>query len=105
MALVLGKFKSATRVKLSDTLGITAKQFRQFVLYADPANGGSVYAGGSTVTGVPANEKLRLAAGASLNLGPDNADRPFVVDIEALYLIGSDANQICYVIANTDDGR
>lgn len=98
MALPLGKFKSATAVKASAVLGVPGKQFRQFILYADPNNTGSIYAGESDVTGVPANEKLRLAAGVSVNLGPGGRDW-FVVDTDQLYLVGSDADQVCYIIA------
>ncbi len=106
MALILAKFNSGlTRSKLSAVLGTTRKQFRQFVLYTDPDNTGSVYLGPSTVTGVPANETFRLIKDKSLNLGPQDAGYPFVVDTEALYCVGSAADQILYVIANTDDAR
>lgn len=106
MALVMGKFNGGTtRAKLSAVLGVNAKQFRQFTLYADPDNSGSVYLGGVDVTQVPANEHLRLKAGVSMNLGPDGANYPFVVDTDTWYVIGSAASQILYMVANTDDGR
>ncbi len=106
MALVLGKFNGGTtRAKLSAILGVNAKQFRQLTLYADPDNSGSVYLGPVTVTSVPANETGRLKAGVSLNLGPQNSDRPFVVDTDRTYVVGSAASQVLWVIANTDDGR
>lgn len=105
MALIPAKFKSATAVKLATTLGHARKHFRQFTLYADPANTGSIYLGLANVTGVPANELLKIAAGVSVNLGPQNNERPFVVDTDRHYLVGSDANQICWVVVNTDDGH
>lgn len=106
MALVLAKFDGGTTpAKLSAVLGTKKKQFRQFVLYADPANTGSVYLGGSDVTNVPANEHAKLAAGVSLNIGPQSSDRPFVVDTDNWYVVGSAASQVLWVTANTDDGR
>lgn len=106
MALVLGKFNGGTTpAKLSAVLGVNTKQFRQLTLYADPANTGSIYLGASNVTSVPANEKLKLAAGISMNLGPSANDRPFVVDTDSTYVVGSAADQILWLIANTDDGR
>lgn len=106
MALVLGKFDGGTtRAKLSAVLGVSAKQFRQLTLYADPDNSGSLYFGGVTVTSVPANEKLKLKAGISMNLGPNDCDRPFVVDTDSIYVVGSAASQVLWIIANTDDGR
>ncbi len=105
MALILAKFDGGTTpAKLSAVLGVTKKHFRQFTLYADPANSGSVYIGGSDVTSAPANEHFRLAAGLSFNLGPQDAQRPFVVDTDTWYVVGSAASQILYVLANTDDG-
>lgn len=106
MALVLGKFDGGTtRAKLSAVLGVSTKQFRQFTLYADPDNSGSLYFGGATVTSVPANEDLRLKAGISMNLGPSANDRPFVVDTDSIYVVGSAASQVLWIVANTDDGR
>lgn len=106
MALVMGKFNGGTtRAKLSAVLGVNAKQFRQFTLYADPDNTGSLYFGGVDVTSVPANEHLKLKAGISMNLGPQSNDRPFVVDTDSLYVVGSAASQVLWIIANTDDGR
>jgi hypothetical protein len=106
MALVLGKFNGGTTpAKLSAVLGVSGKQFRQFTLYADPDNGGSLYFGGSDVTSVPANEHLKLKAGISINLGPQANDRPFVVDTDATYVVGSAAGQVLWIVANTDDGR
>lgn len=110
MALVLGKFNNgATRQKLSavpSTPGsLAGKQYRQFVLWADPDNTGTVYLGGVTVTGVPANEFMKLKAGASINLGPDGSDRPFVVDTDSIYVVGSGVSQILWIIAQHDDGR
>lgn len=103
--LILGKAKSATAVTFASVLGTgVGKRFRQFTLYADPDNAGSCYFGGSNVTGVPANEKLKLKAGLSMNLGPESGARPFTVDLDSLYFVGSDANQICYFIVETDDG-
>lgn len=103
--LVLGKFNGGTtRAKLSDVLGTTRKNFRQFTLYADPANTGNLYFGPSTVTDVPANEELKLAAGLSINLGPQSGAWPFFVDTESLYVVGSAAGQILYIIAQVDDG-
>lgn len=105
MALVLGKFNGGTtRAKLSAVLGVSGKQFRQFTLYAAPGNTGTVRFGTVTVTDV-ANEKLALAAGTSMNLGPNDSDRPFVVDTDSIYVVGSAAAQVLYVIANTEDGR
>jgi hypothetical protein len=106
MALILAKFNGGTtRAKLSAILGVSTKQFRQFTLYADPDNSGSVYLGPATVTSVPANETGRLKAGVSINLGPQDCDRPFVVDTDRLYAVGSAASQVLYLIVNTDDGR
>lgn len=106
MALVLGKFDGGTtRAKLSAVLGVSTKQFRQFTLFADPDNTGSLYFGGVGVTSVPANEKLKLKAGLSMNLGPQSNDRPFVVDTDTIYVVGSAASQVLWVIANTEDGR
>lgn len=106
MALVLGKFDGGTtRAKLSAVLGVSSKQFRQFTLYADPSNTGALYFGGVDVTSVPANEHLKLAAGVSVNLGPQSNDRPFVVDTDATYVVGSAASQVLWIIANTEDGR
>jgi hypothetical protein len=106
MALVLGKFNGGTtRAKLSAVLGVSTKQFRQFTLYADPDNTGSLYFGPVGVTSVPANEKLKLKAGISMNLGPQSDQRPFVVDTDSLYVVGSAASQTLWIIANTDDGR
>lgn len=104
--LVLGKFNGgATRSKLSDVLGTTAKQYRQFTVWADAGNTGSVHLGPSTVAAAGTDAKLTLAAGQSVNLGPQGSDRPFVVDVERLYCVGSAASQVLYVIANVDDGR
>lgn len=105
MALFLGKFNNgATRQRLSAVLGTTQKTFRQFTLYADPDNGGTIYIGGVDVTSAPANEHLKLKAGISMNLGPQSDARPFIVDTEAWYVVGSGAGQVLWVIANTDDG-
>lgn len=105
MAVILGKFNGGTnRASLASVLGQASKRFRQFSLYADPANGGSVYVGGVDVTSAPLNDHLRIAAGASINLGPQSNDRPFIVDTESWYVVGSAAGQILYLIANTDDG-
>lgn len=106
MAFVPGKFNGGTTpAKLSSILGTTSKQFRQFTLYADPDNTGTVYYGRSNVTSVPANELGKLKAGISINLGPQDSERPFVVDTESLYVVGSAASQVLWVIANTEDGR
>jgi hypothetical protein len=106
MALFLGKFNGGTtRAKLSAVLGTSEKSFRQFTIYADAGNTGSVYIGPSTVTSVPANERLKLAAGVSMNLGPQSGDRPFVVDTEEWYVVGSAAGQVLFIQDVTDDGR
>jgi len=106
MSLQLGKFDGGTtRAKLSAVLGVTGKQFCQFTLYADPDNSGSLYIGGVDVTNVPANEHLKLKAGVILNLGPVSGDRPFVVDTDHWYVVGSAASQVLWIVANTDDGR
>ena len=106
MALKLGAFDGGTmRASLASVLGISAKQFRQFMLYADPDNTGNIFLGDVTVTSAGANRTLKIPPGISINLGPDGADRPFVVDTDALYCVGSAAAQVLFVIANTDDGR
>lgn len=105
MALVMGKFDGGiTAASLWSILGIEKKQFRHFMLYADPDNSGSVYIGHSNVTSAPANEHFKLKAGVTLNLGPSDAQRPFVVDTEYWYVVGSGASQVLWVVANTDDG-
>lgn len=102
--LLLGKFDGgATPATLASVLGSTKKNFRQFDLYCDPDNTGSVYLGGSDVTSVPANEHLKLGKGVTLNLGPKGSERPFVIDTETWYVVGSAASQVLYVIALADD--
>lgn len=102
--LFLGKFDGGlTRATLASVLGTTKKDFRHLSVMADTGNSGSVYLGGSDVTGVPANEKLKLAAGITMNLGPIGTERPFVVDTEALYVVGSAASQVLWVVAIVDD--
>ncbi len=105
MALVLAKFDGGTTpASLASILGTGVKKhFRQFVIWADPDNSGSVYLGGSDVTSAPTNEHLKLKADKSLNLGPSDAQRPFVVDTEHWYVVGSAASQVLWVIVNTDD--
>jgi len=105
MALKMAKFNGGTTpASLASVLGFSGKNFRQFVVWADPDNTGSVYLGGSDVTSAPANEHLKLKADKSVNLGPQDAGRPFVVDTDGWYVVGSAASQILWVIANTDDG-
>ena len=106
MALQFAMFDGgATAASFAATLGNAKKQFRQFTIYADPDNSGDLYFGLSTVTGVPANQLFHLKAGLSMNLGPQDSERPFIVDTSRWYVVGSAASQKCYFIVNTDDGR
>lgn len=105
MALILAKLKSATAVKLSAALGIDHKQFRQFIVWADDDNTGNIYIGKSNVTGVPANELMKLKPTKSVNFGPVSCERPFVVDTDRWYAVGSDANQVLWIQALVEDQR
>lgn len=106
MALILKKYTGGAVEQLSAVLGTGKKQFRQFSMFADSGNGaGGVYVGPSTVTNAPANEVLSLAAGVSLNLSPQLAERPFVVDTDELYVVGANAGDILWLQAVTDDAR
>jgi hypothetical protein len=105
MALKAGKFNGGTtRAKTSTVVSYTRQDLFELEFVADPANSGSVYLGPVTVDLNGVDATMRLVAGASKRFGPYHAGS-FQVELEALYVVGSAASQICYINAITADGR
>jgi len=104
MALILKKHTGDTAAQVSAVLGVSTKQFRQFTVYASPDNAAMAYLGPSTVQDDGTAHDLGINTGLSINLGPQDSERPFVVDTDRLYVVAA-AGEIVYFIVNTEDGR
>jgi hypothetical protein len=105
MALKAGKFDGGTtRAKTSTVISLTRQDLFEIEFVADPDNSGKVYLGPVTVDLNGVDAYIQLNAGASKRFGPYNQGS-FQMDLEALYIVGSAASQICCVTAITADGR
>jgi hypothetical protein len=105
MALKSGRFNGGTtRAKVSTVISHTRQDLFEIEFVADPTNTGSVYLGPVTVDLSGTDAYMKLIAGAAKRFGPYNQGS-FQIDLEALYVVGSAASQVCYVNAITADGR
>lgn len=105
MALKAGKFDGgSTRAKTSTVISHTRQDLFEIEFVADPNNTGNVFLGPVTVDLNGVDATMQLVAGASKRFGPYNKGS-FKMNLEALYIVGSAASQICYVNAITAEGR
>lgn len=95
MASMGGQYTvTASAVKLTTALGLSAPvPCCNIDIRASRANAGTVYIGPSTVTNVPANARVAIAAGEYWSSGPTSQH---IINTDELYIVGT-ANDIVFV--------
>lgn len=85
---------TASAVKLTTALGLSAGvPCTNIDVKASSGNAGTTYLGGSTVTAVPANARIALAAGQTWSSGPVPQH---IINTDELYIIGT-TNDVVFV--------
>lgn len=85
---------TATATSLTNALGLSAGMYCANIdVKAPSGNSGVIYLGPSTVTNVPANARVAIAAGEGWSSGPTPTH---IINTDQLYIVGT-ANDIAFI--------